>query len=55
MIRYQQDKTSLIYFLEAPIPNKLPVHSEGITELFRGVAYMCCEYGLNQCSKHTTL
>lgn len=47
MIQYQQDEASLIYFLEAYAPKKLTVHSEGGIELHRGVAYVCCEYGLN--------
>lgn len=47
MFRYQQDEASLIYFLEAYTSNKLTVHSEGGIELYRGVAYVCCEYGLN--------
>lgn len=48
VIRYQQDnETSLIYFLEPCIPNKLTIHSESIIELYAEVAYVCCEYGLN--------
>ena len=44
---YQQDEAPLIYFLESYTPSKLTVHSEGGTELYRGVAYVCCEHGLN--------